>query len=96
MAGSFGTDPDGTRRLEGWLSGVWLTVVLAEFKGTWSGQRSGSFEGSYRYLNSRETGVLKGEFGSDASSQAKTSLPLQGIWRADCPGITSEPAEVGP
>jgi hypothetical protein len=96
MAGSFSTDPDGERRFEGWLSGVWLTVVLTEFKGTWTGKGSGAFEGRYQYLNSKETGILSGEFGGDASLQAQRRLPLKGVWRADCVVITPDPAEAGP
>jgi hypothetical protein len=86
MAGSFGTDPDGTRRFEGWLSGVFLTVVLAEFKGTWLyGNGHGHFEGMYRYLNSKETGIIWGEFEGNAR------LPLIGIWRADFPLTVTTP-----
>ena len=96
MAGSFGTDSDGARSLEGWLSGVWLAVVLAEFKGTWSGDGHGYFEGTYRYLNSKETGILWGAFDGDALSLAQPKFPLVGIWRADCPVITTDPAAAGP
>jgi hypothetical protein len=89
MAGSFWTDPDGVRRFEGWLSGVFLTVVLDEFKGTWScGEGHGRFEGTYRYLNSKETGILWGEFGGGAR------MPLMGIWRADCPVNTDTSPEL--
>jgi hypothetical protein len=91
MAGSFWTNPDGTRQFEGWLSGVYLTVVLAEFQGTWSGgEGHGQFEGAYRYLHSKETGVLWGEFGDD------TRLSLVGIWRADCLIATAESSAAGP
>ena len=90
MAGSFWTTSDGTRPFEGWLSGVYLTVVLAEFKGTWSrAEESGQFEGTYRYHNSKETGILRGEFGGDSS------LSLVGIWRADCPTATAESSAAG-
>jgi hypothetical protein len=96
MAGSFGTDSDGSRSFEGWLSGVWLTVVLAEFKGTWSGDGHGYFEGTYRYLNSKETGILWRAFDGDALSLAQPKFPLVGIWRADCPVITTDPTAAGP
>ncbi len=47
-SGSFRTDGDGTRRFEGWLSGVYLTVIIAELEGVWSCDK---------------TGVMPGEFG---------------------------------
>jgi hypothetical protein len=97
MAGSFGTD-GGTRRFKGWLSGVYLTVVVAELEGTWSyddprlcvtcGEGRGRFAGKVRYSNCDKTGVMLGEFGDSASlpgsDPGKRALPLKGTWRASC------------
>ena len=101
MAGSFSTGSDGARSFEGWLSGVWLTVVLAKFEGTWlyddprlcatCGQGHGRLEGRYRYLNSKEAGTLRGAFGEEAVSQNAKRLPLRGTWRAEPPVITPDP-----
>ena len=106
MAGSFSTGSDGARRFDGWLSGVWLTVVLARFEGTWlyddpklcaaCGQGRGRFEGTYRYLNSRESGTLRGEFGEEAAPPEQKRLPLWGSWRAEPPAITTDPPEAVP
>ncbi len=92
MGGSFWTTAGGGA-LEGWLSGVWLTVVLAELEGTWQcddpslcatcGCEHGQFEGKYWYLNRKETGVLRGRFGDCAWTDRR--IQLTGVWRADCP-----------
>lgn len=102
MAGLFWTADDGTRRFEGWLSGVYLTVILAELEGTWSfddprlcaacGEGHGRFQGKFRYLICEKTGVLLGEFGDFSLPMGDRKLPLAGIWRVcspcpgDCPG----------
>jgi hypothetical protein len=104
MSGSFET-VDGIGLFKGCLSGVYLTVVLAELEGTWSyddprvcvtcGQGHGWFEGKFRYLNCKRTGVMLGEFG-DFSSVSETALekralPLKGIWRVNCPSFEDCP-----
>jgi hypothetical protein len=105
MAGSFMTNADGTHRFEGWLSGVHLTVVLAELEGTWSyddprlyppcGEGHDRFQGKFRYLGCGKTGVMLGEFGDFSFPPAERTLPLKGLWRVNSPNTGYCPGQDG-
>jgi hypothetical protein len=97
ITGQFWTNGDGTREYSGWVSGYFLTVIIAEFKGHWwfddprmcplCGAGHGWFRGSFVYANgTNRGGSMVGEFG-DFNSPSLTSLemPFIGLWREFCP-----------
>ena len=95
MAGRFWTNEDGYGEFAGYLSGVMLTVIIAEFKGTWQyddhrmcpicGSGHGRFLGSFRYMNENVSGEMRGEFGDFSLPVDQLKMPLIGVWRRNCP-----------
>jgi hypothetical protein len=96
IAGSFWTNADGTREYSGYISGYFLTVVIAEFKGKWwyddprmcalCGMGHGWFRGTFKYANnSNNWGFMTGEFGDYLSPEVSAlELPYVGVWSNFC------------
>jgi hypothetical protein len=95
MSGRFWTNEDGYGEFSGHLSGIQLTVVIAELKGVWRyddprmcpicGAGRGVFRGSFRYLNEDISGQMRGEFGDFSLPPDQLKMPLIGVWQYTCP-----------
>ena len=79
----------------GSISGYYLTVVIAEFQGTWwyddlrmcpvCGEGHGKFRGRYNYSTDEGGGgIMLGEFGDYSLPPDDINMPFIGIWRDDC------------
>lgn len=96
-AGKFWSDNDGSRHIQGYISGCLLTVVLGEFEGTWMyddptmcpmcGEGHGVFKARYK-LYDDHYGYFVGEFGSYGIPLTERELPIRGFWKELCSDVS--------
>lgn len=101
MAGRSWKTESGEGLYEGTLSGMQLTVVIAEFKGHWvyddprdcmmCGEGHGRFRGLFKFVNDGKTGLMMGEFGDFMLPPNQLQMPMHGVWKVDCPLSDSDP-----
>jgi hypothetical protein len=104
MSGRFWTNEDGLGEFSGTLSGIQLTVVIAELNGIWRyddprmcpicGAGHGFFRGTFRYLTENTSGEMMGEFGDLSLPPDQLRMPLIGVWRRHCPFMDVAPDNV--
>ncbi len=92
-------------RWEGWVTGLILTVIIAEMEGYWfyddmrmcpmCGEGHGVFYGTFENrMGDNRTGKIFAEFGDYSLPPDDTEMPYIGIWQYDCPWVT--PNETDP
>ncbi len=94
LGGTFWTETNSLRLMEGWVSLGATAMVVYHVYGTWyyddprmcptCGSGHGVFTGFYLDSNNQLLGFVKGEFGNFALDPANNNLPLTGFWREFC------------
>lgn len=100
--GQFWTTEDGRRLFQGSVSGYITDQIIAYFKGYWfyddmrlcpqveCGISHGWYYGRFDYPHVNGGGYMRGEIGwPDPTSVDAASIPMRGIWREYCPGVSS-------